>query len=109
MPQPLLAEFYARRPSPILRFILELGHSERNYLRNDAENIVKLYLTFFKSQMTCEQFRAELRRRTAEVVGGPGFREAIDALACVVSVEIVVPESRAVDVIRSATASALSH
>jgi hypothetical protein len=88
---------------------LVFGHAERDYLQNDAENIVKLYLTFFKSEMTCEKFRAELRSRTAEVVARPGFREAIDALACVVSVEKVVAESRAVGVITSAIASAFSH
>jgi hypothetical protein len=88
---------------------LVFGRADREYLQNDAETIVNLYITFFKADMACDIFRAQLRSRTAEVVGRPGFREAIDALARVVSVEQVVTESRAIDVIRSATASAYPH
>jgi hypothetical protein len=88
---------------------LVFGRADRDYLQNDVETIVNLYLTFFKDDMACDTFRAELRSRTAEVVRRPGFREAIDALACVVSVERVVTESRAIDVIRSAVASAYPH
>ena len=79
------------------------GHAERRYLGSDARTIAGLYLTFFEDQMSCQLFRAELRSRTAKVVGRPGFREAVDALACVVRVEKVVPQSRAIAVIRSVT------
>ncbi len=82
---------------------LVFGRADRRYLQEDAGNIARLYLTFFASEMSCQRFRAELRNQTAEVVGRPGFRDAIDALARVVSVERVVPESRAAEVIRLVT------
>ena len=82
---------------------LVFGRADRDYLQADAENIARLYQTFFATEMSCQMFRAELRNRTAEVVGRPGFREAIKALANVVSVERVVPGSRAAEVIRLVT------
>jgi len=82
---------------------LVFGRADRDYLQVDAENIARLYQTFFATEMSCQMFRAELRNRTAEVVGRPGFREAIQALANVVSVERVVPGSRAAEVIRLVT------
>lgn len=82
---------------------LVFGRADRSYLQEDARNIAGLYLTFFASEMNCQRFRAELRNRTAEVVGRPGFREAIEALARVVSVQRVVPGSRAAEVIRLVT------
>jgi hypothetical protein len=81
---------------------LVFGRADRSYLQEDAGHIARLYLTFFASDMDCQRFRAELRNRTAEVVSRPGFREAIEALARVVSVERVVAGSRAAEVIRSA-------
>ncbi len=82
---------------------LVFGRADRNYLEVDAKNIARLYQAFFATEMSCQMFRAELRYRTAEVVGRPGFREAIEALANVVSVEKVVPGSRATEVIRLVT------
>ena len=80
---------------------LVFGRADRSYLQEDASNIVRLYLKFFASEMTCQRFRAELRSRTTEVAGHPKFREAIEALAAIVIVEKVVLGSRAAEVIRS--------
>ena len=81
---------------------LVFGRAERRYLGYDAATIASLYKAFFESEMTCQRFRAEPRSRTAEVVGRAGFDEAITALASIVSIEKVVAESRAIEIIRSA-------
>jgi hypothetical protein len=82
---------------------LVFGRADSRYLREDAECIARLYLTFFASEMTCQQFREELRNRTKELVSCPGFHEAIEALACVLKTERVIPRLRAAELIRTVT------
>ena len=83
---------------------LVFGRADRDYLEADAEDIARLYQTLFAAEMSCQTFRAELRNRTSEVVRFPGFRDAIETLAHVVSVERVVSGTRAAEVIRLVTA-----
>jgi hypothetical protein len=79
---------------------LAFGRADRSFLQNDAASIAGIYLTFFGPGMSCQRFRSELRARTRQLVGRPGFREALGALARLAEAERVVPPSRAIDVIR---------
>jgi hypothetical protein len=76
------------------------GRADRDFLEEDAENIQRLYWTFFASQMKCHTYRKELRERTTEVVRRQGFREAIEALATVLMSEKIIDDKRAVEVIQ---------
>lgn len=79
---------------------LTFGRADRTFLQSDAAGIVSTYLTFFHPGMSCQSFRKELRARTRELVAWPGFREALATLAHLVEAERVVPQSRAIDMIR---------
>jgi hypothetical protein len=85
---------------------LVFGRADRRYLRGDAETIARLYLTSalgfagFAAEMSCQEFRAWLRSRTAEVIERPGFREAVEVLAQVLMEEGKVEGERAAEIIR---------
>jgi hypothetical protein len=50
--------------------------------------------------MSCQEFRAGLRSRTAEVIERPGFGEAVEALARALMEEGKVKEDRAAEILR---------
>lgn len=50
--------------------------------------------------MSCQEFRAWLRSRTAEVIERPGFREAVEVLAQVLMEEGKDEGERAAEIIR---------
>jgi hypothetical protein len=79
---------------------IAFGRADRDFLGDDASNILGLYATFFQSEMTGQAFRKELRDRTAELLRRPGFREAIEALARVLLAERIVDGKRAAEVIQ---------
>jgi hypothetical protein len=82
---------------------LVFGRADRRYLQKDAETIARLYCTSklgFAAEMSCQEFRAGLRSRTAEVIERPGFREAVEVLTRVLMEEGKVEGERAAEIIR---------
>jgi hypothetical protein len=88
------------------------GRAVRRYLHDDAEIIIRLYLTFFAERMSRHQFRVELRGRAAEVAGQPKYLDAVETLAHVLVQEVTVRGERAAEVVLGVVGPAsdmLSH
>jgi hypothetical protein len=80
---------------------LFFGQADPDWCQDDEEVVARLYLTFFASEMSDLQYRAELRSRTAKVIESPGFREAVKAVAQILLEKRIVCEEEVAEAIKA--------